>query len=97
MSSNVRCFSPTDLFKKSWFYRAPLIRDDINEVKPDIIGFQEVTWMHMGYLKNVLKGYDSVITYRDNFILSEGCPVFYRTDKFENLKFIKLKVPKEEI
>lgn len=83
MSSNVRCFSPTDLGKKSWFYRAKLIRDDINEVKPDIIGFQEVTWLHMGYLKDILEGYDSVITYRDDFILSEGCPVFYRTDKFE--------------
>ena len=83
MSSNVRCFSPTDLGKKSWFYRAPLIRDDINTVKPDIIGFQEATWLHMGYLTKVLKGYDHVITYRDDFILSEGCPVFYRTDKFE--------------
>ena len=83
MSSNVRCFSPTDYFKKSWFYRAKLIRDDINEVKPDIIGFQEVTWLHYGYLKDVMEGYDSVITYRDDFILSEGCPVFYREDKFE--------------
>lgn len=83
MSSNVRCFSPTDLFKKSWFYRANLIRDDINEVKPDIIGFQEVTWLHYGYLQDVLEGYDSVINYRDDFILSEGCPVFYRVDKFE--------------
>jgi endonuclease/exonuclease/phosphatase family metal-dependent hydrolase len=83
MSSNVRCFSPTDYFKKSWFYRAKLIRDDINEVKPDIIGFQEVTWMHYGYLQDVMEGYDSVITYRDKFILSEGCPIFYREDKFE--------------
>lgn len=82
MSSNVRCFSPTDFFKKSWFYRADLVRDDINEVKPDIIGFQEVTWMHYGYLQDILEGYDSVITYRDDFILSEGCPIFYRIDKF---------------
>ena len=83
MSSNVRCFAPQDYFKKSWFYRADLIRDDINFVKPDIIGFQEVTWMHYGYLKNIMSGYDSEITYRDDFILSEGCPIFYRTDKFE--------------
>lgn len=85
MSSNVRCYAPSDLFKKSWFYRARLIRDDINEVKPDIIGFQEVTWMHYGYLTDILEGYDSVITYRDKFILSEGCPIFYRTDKFDLL------------
>ena len=83
MSCNVRCFSPTDLFKKSWFYRANLIATTISEVQPDIIGFQEVTWMHYGYLKNIMPGYDSVIDYRDNFILSEGCPIFYRADKFE--------------
>lgn len=83
MSCNVRCFSPTDFFKKSWFYRAKLIANSIDEVQPDIIGFQEVTWLHYGYLKNVMPGYASTITYRDDFILSEGCPIFYRTDKFE--------------
>lgn len=83
MSANVRCYAPDDLFKKSWFYRADLIRNNIDDVKPDIIGFQEVTWMHYGYLQDIMQGYDSVIMYRDNFILSEGCPIFYRTDKFE--------------
>lgn len=83
MSANVRCYAPDDLFKKSWFYRADLIRNNIDDVKPDIIGFQEVTWMHYGYLQDIMRGYDSVIMYRDNFILSEGCPIFYRTDKFE--------------
>ena len=83
MSCNVRCFSPTDLFKKSWFYRADLIAQTIGEVQPDIIGFQEVTWLHYGYLQNIMPDYDSVIDYRDDFILSEGCPIFYRTDKFQ--------------
>ena len=83
MSANVRCYAPDDLFKKSWFYRADLIRNNIDEIKPDIIGFQEVTWMHYGNLQDIMQGYDSVIMYRDNFILSEGCPIFYRTDKFE--------------
>ena len=83
MSANVRCYAPDDLFKKSWFYRADLIKNNINEIKPDIIGFQEVTWMHYGYLKDIMVGYDSVIMYRDKFILSEGCPIFYRKDKFE--------------
>lgn len=85
MSSNVRCISPDDLFKKSWFYRASLIKDSINEVKPDVIGFQEATWVHYNYLTDILNDYDSVITYRDNFILSEGCPIFYRKDKFDLL------------
>lgn len=83
MSCNVRCFAPDDLFKKSWFYRANLIASTIDEVKPDIIGFQEVTWLHYGYLQDVMPGYASTIMYRDDFILSEGCPIFYRTDKFE--------------
>lgn len=83
MSCNVRCFALDDLFKKSWFYRADLIASNISQVQPDIIGFQEVTWLHYGYLQEIMPGYDSVITYRDDFILSEGCPIFYRTDKFE--------------
>ncbi len=85
MSTNVRCYSPDDLFKKSWFYRAHLIVEDINSVKPDIIGFQEVTFIHYDYLKNAMEGYDSEILYRDDFILSEGCPIFYRTDKYEKI------------
>ena len=85
MSTNVRCFSPTDLFEKSWFNRAGLIAEDINSVKPDIIGFQEATFMHYDYLKGFLEGYDSEMAYRDKFILSEGCPIFWRTDKFEKV------------
>lgn len=85
MSTNVRCYAPDDLFQKSWFYRAHLIVEDINSVGPDIIGFQEVTFMHYAYLKDAMPGYDSEIAYRDDFILSEGCPIFYRTDKYEKL------------
>ena len=83
MSTNVRFYNPLDLFKKSWFYRAPLIIDDINSVRPDIIGFQEATFIHYNYLTDAMTGYASVMAYRDDFILSEGCPIFYRTDKFE--------------
>lgn len=85
MSTNVRCYAPDDLFKKSWFYRAHLIIDDINAVKPDIIGFQEVTWMHYDYLVKSMPDYLNEITYRDDFILSEGCPIFYRADKYERI------------
>lgn len=83
MSTNVRCYSPDDFFKKSWFYRAHLIVEDINSVKPDIIGFQEVTFIHYSYLRKAMQGYGSEIAYRDDFILSEGCPIFYRLDKYE--------------
>ena len=85
MSTNVRCYAPLDLFEKSWFYRAELIVRDINRVRPDIIGFQEATFMHYGYLKEAMPDYDSEIHYRDDFVLSEGCPIFYRRDKFEKV------------
>ncbi|MBE6719118.1 MAG: endonuclease/exonuclease/phosphatase family protein [Ruminococcaceae bacterium] len=83
MSANVRTWSPTDVGKKSWFYRADLIINNIASVKPDIIGFQEVTRMHYSYLTNALKGYDNILQYRDNSKLSEGCPVFYNTARFD--------------
>lgn len=79
MSYNLRCISPTDLGKKSWFYRADLIIDDIENEKPGIIGFQEATKWHYAYLTDTLQGYDSVITYRDEAFNSEGCPIFYNT------------------
>lgn len=82
MSCNLRCISPTDFGKKSWFYRADLTIKNIEAEAPDIIGFQESTKYHYAYLCDTLKGYDSVITYRDNAFLSEGCPVFYRADKY---------------
>jgi endonuclease/exonuclease/phosphatase family metal-dependent hydrolase len=83
MSTNVRFYNPLDLLKQSWFYRASLIVEDVNSVKPDIIGFQEATFIHYDYLKNAMPDYSSEMAYRDNFVLSEGCPIFYRTDKFE--------------
>ena len=85
MSTNVRFYNPLDLFKKSWFYRADLIAQDIETVSPDIIGFQEATFLHYNYLSNIMEGYDSVMAYRDDFVLSEGCPIFWRTDRFEML------------
>ena len=83
MSSNVRTWSPTDMGKKSWFYRAELIVKNIESVQPDILCFQEVTRMHYNYLTSVLKGYDNVICYRDKSKFSEGCPVFYNVGRFE--------------
>ena len=83
MSVNVRTWSPTDTGKKSWFYRSDLIVKNIASVEPDIIGFQEVTRMHYRFLTNALKGYDNILQYRDNSKLSEGCPVFYNTSRFD--------------
>ena len=82
MSYNLRCISPTDFGKKAWFYRADLVIEDIEEQKPGIIGFQEATKWHYSYLVDCLKGYDSIITYRDEAFNSEGCPIFYNTELY---------------
>ena len=82
VSANVRCFSPTDLFRRSWFYRAPLQMKTLTEAQPDIIGFQEVTWLHLNYLRERLKGYEYVLCYRDGSPMSEGCPIFYSGTRF---------------
>ena len=83
MSSNLRCISPTDWGKKAWFYRADLMVNAIAEQAPGIIGFQEATKWHYSYLCDTLKGYDSVITYRDDAFNSEGCPIFYNTSLYK--------------
>ncbi len=83
MSCNVRCLTPMDLGKKSWFYRADLLMEDIEAQAPGIIGFQEVTRWQYDYLVDVLPGYGSVIDYRDKSIISEGCPIFYDTDLYD--------------
>ncbi len=82
MNYNVRYLGPFDFGKKTWFYRADLIIDSIEEAQPGIIGFQEVTCWQYDYLVETLAGFDSIISYRDNMINSEGCPIFYRTDLY---------------
>lgn len=82
MSANVRCLNPLDLGKKSWFYRADLLMENVRKNAPTVIGFQEVTKWQYSYLTDTLSGFDSVITYRDKMFNSEGCPVFYRSDLY---------------
>lgn len=82
MSCNVRCISPTDALKRSWFYRAELVIQGIQNEQPGVIGFQEVTKWQYNYLCNALDAFDSVITYRDEAFNSEGCPIFYRSDTY---------------
>ena len=79
MSCNLRCLTPIDFGKKSWFYRAELVMEGIENNAPGIIGFQEATKWQYQYLVDCLEGYDSVITYRDNSVIAEGCPIFYNT------------------
>lgn len=82
MSCNLRCLTPMDLGKKSWFYRADLIMEDITCEAPGIVGFQEATRWQYDYLVDTMPQYDSVITYRDDSIIAEGCPIFYHTEQY---------------
>lgn len=82
MSCNVRCLTILDLGRKSWFCRADKLLGDIEEEAPGIVGFQEVTRWQYDYLVDTMSGYDSVITYRDTSVISEGCPVFYNTSLY---------------
>lgn len=86
MSYNIRCWTFLDIEKKSWFYRASLVLDNIESIKPDIMGFQEVTSIQYKYLQNKLEGFDSIIEYRDNTLWSEGCPIFFNSNKYELIK-----------
>ena len=83
VSANVRCLSPEDLFKKSWFYRAPLLIQTLKSAAPDIIGFQEVTPVHKQYLDKALRGFGSVLLYRDDSLIHESCPIYYSESKFD--------------
>ena len=79
MSCNVRYLEIRDFGKKSWFFRADKLLDDIAKQAPGVIGFQEVTKWQFDYLVDTMPGYDCVITYRDDTKRSEGCPVFFNT------------------
>lgn len=83
MSCNLRCANTSDLGKTSWFYRADLIVKNIEAEAPTIIGFQEATKWQYNYMCRTLTGYDSVMTFRDDTLIAEACPVFYRTDLYD--------------
>ncbi len=83
VSANVRCFAPQDLFKKSWFYRAPLLLETLREAAPDIIGFQEVTPLHKRFFDRTLRCYGNVLLYRDDTLLKESCPIYYNELRFD--------------
>lgn len=85
MSYNIRCYAPEDTFKKSWFYRADLVIENIASQEPDVIAFQEVNPIHLKFLKTHLKGYSFVNAYRTKTGTKEGLAIAYRTELFEAL------------
>ena len=93
MSANIRrkekwwSTSKMDVGSHRWYNRAQYYLANIAEVKPDILGAQEVQPSQYEFLKKHLEGYDSVMTPRDDRgSRSESCPIFYNSARFELLK-----------
>lgn len=82
MSFNIRYFAHDDFFKKSWFYRAPLVVNNVKQEQPDVIGFQEVQPIHEKYLRAHLDGYEFIVAYRTKLDPKEGMLLAYRKDRF---------------
>ena len=89
MSANIRrkekitSFKVQDVGNHRWYKRALYYLKNIELVKPDIFGAQEVMPMQYEFLADHLVGYDSVVTYRDNRgSRSESCPIFYNAARF---------------
>lgn len=83
MSFNIRMDAQDDVGKRDWSYRKALVVKTIEQEAPDVIGFQEVMPKPYNYLCQSLKGYGSIITYRDDSPEPEGCPVFYKEERYE--------------
>ncbi|MCL2023902.1 MAG: endonuclease/exonuclease/phosphatase family protein [Oscillospiraceae bacterium] len=86
VSFNIRYYNlNTDKNERHWFNRAHQVAQTVASHEPDIAGFQEVKRVQTAYLASVLEGYDYVNAYRSLIISAEGCPIFFRTDKYELL------------
>ena len=90
MSANIRrkekwwSTSKMDTGNCRWSKRAEYFLKNIEAVKPDIFGSQEVQPGQYEFLTKHLEGYKSVVTYRDDRgWRSESCPIFYSEARFE--------------
>ncbi len=83
---NIRNLCKEEKIEQNWINRKLYLREELNLLKSDIFGFQEVQPLQYGFLENVLKDYDSAVTYRDKKLFNdEGCSIFWRKDKFSLL------------
>ena len=96
MSANIRrqerllwynsTFWKFDTGSHRWYKRAKYYLENIEVVKPDILGAQEVQPAQYEFLTEHLEGYGSVVGYRDDRgSRSESCPIFYSEARFELL------------
>ncbi len=86
MSFNIRYDNPKD-GKQNWHHRKKNVVRMINFYDLDIIGMQEVLVHQLNYLKDNLKEYKAIgVGREDGKEKGEFAPVFYRKDRFEELK-----------
>jgi endonuclease/exonuclease/phosphatase family metal-dependent hydrolase len=85
MSFNIRL--DIDDGDNSWVYRKPIVEDYLNDLLPDIIGFQEPLENQVRDLDEMLEDYDWVGDGRDEDRDGEACPVFFNRNVFELLNY----------
>lgn len=86
ISFNIRYDNPRDNLN-AWPNRASFTAEFLAGEKADLIGLQEVLWHQYEYLKESLKGYESVAVGRDDGLQAgEACPVFFNSNRFEMLE-----------
>lgn len=83
VSYNARCFNFIDTGKTNWYARAPIFLRAIADVKPDVIGFQEIRSPQERYLNKHLSGYTLLHAYNRDGRRKESMTIAYRTDRFE--------------
>ena len=86
MSYNVRYYNDDrDLGDRHWFVRAKYVLRNIGRLRPDLLSLQEVKPPQYDFFEKHLSGYRSVMTYRDKGEMSEACPIYYSTKRYEQL------------
>ncbi len=80
---NIRYDNPRDSIN-AWPNRASMAASFINDIRPDLIGMQEVLAHQYEYLDSALTGYGSVAVGRTDGVRGgEMNPVFYLKDRFD--------------
>jgi len=83
MSFNIRTATPND-GTNAWEYRKEACVAMIDSICPDVVGMQEVTPQMDAYLQEHLTQYNHVMQgRRPGLKYDEGCPVYWRKDKFD--------------
>lgn len=84
MSFNIRVVNSTDAPENQWDARADRLCAYINDVKPDLLGMQEVVTEQRQDIEARITGYTCLTAGRDNGRdKGEATPIFYCTDKFD--------------